>query len=117
MKIELQQGQRSELAFGRVKSGHEDELFGEYFPKVGPILAECGARPSGSFKVLGSIRAEDAEFGALFIWPSTDTYHEFHADPRFQNLKPLRDEAPSLLSNGQFFLPPGMLHAMCRIRT
>lgn len=103
MKIELQDGQRLELAFGRVVNGREDQLFGEYFPMVGPILAEYGARPLGSFKVLESIGAEDAEFGALFIWPSTDTYHQFHADPRFRELKPLRDEALSLLSNGHFF--------------
>ncbi|MGH1344265.1 MAG: hypothetical protein ACRBN8_22090 [Nannocystales bacterium] len=103
MKISLSQGQRLELAVARLIEGREDQLFGKYFPTVGPVLSRYDARPAGSFTVVSSEGLEEPGFGALFIWPSSATFAQFHQDPEFRALAPLRDEALSLLSNGHFF--------------
>lgn len=104
LQMELKGGGYLELAFAAVKPGHEDQLFGEYFPKVGPVVLDYGARPLGSFKLTSPPSTlKDATFGAMFFWPSVESYDTFHEDPRFKALKGIRDDALLLLSNGHFF--------------
>lgn len=103
-QLELPAGGRLELAYAAVKPGREDQLFARYFPEVGPIVAEYGGRPLGSFKLIEAPEnLPNATFGALFYWPSVKAYNAFHLDPRFLDLKDLRDDALALLSNAHFF--------------
>ncbi|KAJ56182.1 hypothetical protein ACMU_10545 [Actibacterium mucosum KCTC 23349] len=93
-----------EFAVGKAVEGKEEQLFGQYFPQVGPIVGSHGGRPVGGFQVL-SYPAGSAEvaFGALFLWPSRAAYDALHADEAFKAVVPLRDEAMSVLNSGNFF--------------
>ena len=100
----LPPGVRFELAFASVIPGKETQLFTEYFPKVGPIIASLGATQVASFAVLeSSADIEAPTMGALFQWPTVCAYQDLHQHPEFLNVKHLRDEALSQLWNGHFF--------------
>lgn len=106
MKLEIKPGMRLEFALARIVDGKQEQLFSEYFPNVGPVVAEYGGRNAGGVSVTSSNVAEDPHMGAMFLWPSAQAYHDFHKDPRFEKLKPVRDEAFSYFSNGHFFDAP-----------
>jgi hypothetical protein len=100
----LTPGVRFELAFASVIPGKEVQLFSEYFPQVGPIVAELGATQIASFAILESAADIKAPtMGALFKWSTVDAYLALHKDPRFLAVKHLRDDALSRLWNGHFF--------------
>lgn len=95
---------RFEFALAKVIDGKEDQLFGQYFPQVGPIVGSHGGRPVGSFKVEGRPdNSADVSFGALFMWPSRAAYDALHDDDRFKKIVHLRTEALSVLDSGNFF--------------
>lgn len=104
LSIQLPPGVRFELAFGSVIAGKEAQLFIEYFPKVGPIVAGHGGQSTASFAVHDSVTELPApSMGALFQWPTIAAYDALHKDEGFQAIKALRDEAMAHLSNGHFF--------------
>ncbi|MEH6344826.1 MAG: hypothetical protein V7785_07070 [Bermanella sp.] len=93
-----------EISFARIKEGKEPQLFGQYFPKVMPILNELGGQSLGSFAVTESLsELDEPQMSALFQWPSLEAFEALHTDPRFLEIKGIRDDALVFLSNGHFF--------------
>lgn len=103
MKLEIKPDMCLEFALAKITDGKQEQLFSEYFPNVGPLVAEYGGSNAGGVSVISSNVPEAPQMGVLFLWPSAQAYHDFHKDARFQRLKPLRDDAFSFLSNGHFF--------------
>jgi|GEM_PF-6504521 len=102
--ITFEKGAAIEFAFAAILPGKEAQLFGEYFPKVGPIVADWGGRSLGSGSVEESVFDEgQPSMLAIFHWDSVQAYNNLHGDPRFQKVKPIRDEAMSFFSNAHFF--------------
>ena len=93
-----------ELSFATITPGKEPQIFGEYFPKVLPIVGELDGQSLGSFAVADSASGiGEPKMGALFQWPDLNGFTRLHSDPRFQAIKGIRDEALELFSNGHFF--------------
>lgn len=104
IQIDLSPDVRFELAFASVIPGKEAQLFSEYFPAVGPVVANLGGVSLASFVILESAAdIETPTIGALFQWPTVAAYQALHEDQRFLALKPVRDDALSQLWNGHFF--------------
>ena len=102
--IKFDSSQVTELSFATIKEGMEQQLFQDYFPKVGPIVADLGGKPLGSFAVQASTsKIDQPKMGAFFQWPSIYDYKKLHDDPRFLAVKPIRDETLAFFSNGHFF--------------
>jgi hypothetical protein len=102
--IEFKTGKIIELSFATVIAGKEDQLFGDYFPKVTPIVGELGGQPLGSYVVTNSSsRLGDPKMGAIFQWGSINAFNKLHKEPRFLEIKHIRDNALQSLSNGHFF--------------
>ncbi len=102
--ITFKAGTAIELSFASIITGKEPQLFGEYFPKVLPIVGEMGGTSLGSASISGSAAKLGApKISAFFQWPNQETFARLHKDPRFQEIKALRDQALSLFSNGHFF--------------
>ena len=93
-----------ELSFATVIEGQEDRVFGEYFPKVMPIVADLGGTSLSSFSITDSAaNLGTPKMGALFQWPNMDAFRLLHEDPRYLAIKSIRDDALSFFSNGHFF--------------
>jgi uncharacterized protein (DUF1330 family) len=102
--VTFRTGTAIELSFASIISGKEQQLFGEYFPKVTPIVGEMGGKPLGSISISQSAASlGKPQMSAFFQWPNTEAFKKLHADPRFQDIMSLRDEALDLFSNGHFF--------------
>ena len=102
--VEFKIGTIIELSFATVIAGKEEQLFGEYFPKVTPIVGELGGQPLGSYVVTNSSsRLDDPKMGAIFQWASIDDFNKLHKEARFLEIKHIRDNALQSLSNGHFF--------------
>lgn len=110
MILDLKPDTALELALAKITEGKRDQLFAEYFAKVGPILGEYGATRLAGLQVIASNDDAAPEMGVLFQWPSVEAFDAFHDDPRFKTLVPVRDAALDYLSNAHFFDPaPGAL--------
>ncbi len=104
LQLTLKSDIRLEVAYGRVIKGKEAQVFGEYFPAIGPVLAEYGPQPQASFAILASnIEGIVPELGSLTSWPNAENYQRLYTDPRFTKFKPLRDNAMDMFSDGHFF--------------
>jgi hypothetical protein len=102
--VEFKAGTVIEVSFARINEGKEGQLFGEYFPKVMPILMELSGKSLGSFSIVDSKgKLNQPQMCALFQWPSLEAFNKLHADERFLSLKKIRDDALEYLSNGHFF--------------
>ena len=102
--IRFKAGTIIELSFATVIEGQEDQVFGEYFPKVTPIVADLGGAPLCSFSITDSAASLGMpKMGALFQWPNMDAFRLLHKDPRFLAIRSIRDDALSFFSNGHFF--------------
>ena len=82
----------TEVAIFRVRSGLENVLRDAYFARIMPVAQEYGAKPLGSFSI------ETVQHGtgnpttyAFFEWPDLDAKHRFERDPRFVDLRRLRN--------------------------
>lgn len=102
--IQFESGVAIEVAFASIIEGMEQQIFGEYFPKVGPIVGKYGGIP------LGSLAIEEAhsdigqpKMGALFQWNDVTGHQDLHKDADFIKLVPIRDEAMDFFSGGHFF--------------
>lgn len=103
--IRFKAGTIIELSFATVIEGQEDQVFGEYFPKVTPIVADLGGAPLCSFSITDSAASLGMpKMGALFQWPNMDAFRLLHEDPRYLAIKSIRDDALSFFSNGHFFI-------------
>lgn len=103
--IEFKAGTVIEVSFAAIKPGMEQQLFGEYFPKVMPILAELGGQSLGSVIVAASNSTlGQPQMSALFQWSNLESFSLLHDDERFLAIKSIRDDALSLFNNGNFFV-------------
>ena len=101
--IEFKAGTVIELSFATIIAGKEEQLFGKYFPRVTPVVSDLGGQPLGSYAVTeSSSKLDDPEMGALFQWGSIDDFNKLHKEPRFLEIKHIRDEALQSFSNGHF---------------
>ena len=93
-----------ELSFATIKEGMEQQLFQDYFPEVGPVVADLGGKSLGSFTIESSAsNIGTPKMGAFFQWPDIDAYKKLHDDARFLKVKPIRDETLSFFFSGHFF--------------
>lgn len=106
MKLDLRPDTKLELAMAKVAEGKQDQLFGEYFAKVGPVVGEYGASKLCGMTVLDSNLTERPEMAVCFLWPSAKVYNDFHDDSRFKTLEPVRAGALDYLSNAHLFDAP-----------
>ena len=92
-----------EVALLSVKAGKEQQLNGDYFPKVMPVAQPYGAKPIASFavtrKVIGN---KPAQMVVFFEWESLEQKRAFERDAKYLALKNIRDEALEFLSQGYF---------------
>ncbi len=106
LQLTLNSTSKLEFAFGKITTGKEMQLFGEYFPALTPLIEEHGCQQVGSFVVIASNTKNTApEMGAFTQWPSEENFKNFYSDPRFIKLKALRDDSLDLLCDGHFFNP------------
>jgi len=106
MKTELAliSDSRLEFAFGKVTAGKEAWMFTEYFPAMGPTMAEYQLSQLASFAVVASnVDGVAPVMGSFSAWPSVERRAAFHNDPRFVKVRPERDAALDLLSDGHLF--------------
>lgn len=95
---------RVEFGFGTVTPGKEEWMYGEYFPAMGPTMAEHGLSIMAGFGIIDTNFAGGApKTGSLARWPSAAKRAALHADPKFLAIQPARDAAMDLLSGGHLF--------------
>jgi uncharacterized protein (DUF1330 family) len=82
-----------EAAFFRVGEGKQEELNQRYLSKVLPLAQSFGMKPLGFFGITRvSNGPDDASLWGLFEWPDLDSRRRFESDPRFIQLREIRDE-------------------------
>jgi len=86
-----------EISYASVEGGKEDQLMGDYLPKIMPIVAKHGGKMLGSFQVTAVTGGEiTPQMVALFEWPSMKARDQMHADKAAQKLFPIREDAMTL---------------------
>lgn len=106
IELTLQSNSYLDFSFGTVIKGKEMQVFGEYFPMISPVLQECGIQPLCSYAILATNNpGQVPEQGALTHMPSVESFTQFYSDARFLKAKPLRDDAMTFLTDGNFFKP------------
>ena len=102
--INFETGKAIEVAFATITKGKENQIFGEYFPKVGPIVQKYDGAPLGSIAIEGvHSNIGTPQMGALFQWKSPADFQNLNKDPEFLEVKPIRDNAMDFFTNGHFF--------------
>lgn len=95
---------RIEFGFGTVTPGKEEWMYGEYFPAMGPTMAEHGLNIMAGFGVIATNFAGGTpKTGSLASWPSATKRAALHSDPKFLAIQPARDAAMDMLSGGHLF--------------
>ncbi|GAB4194885.1 MAG: hypothetical protein Tsb002_26810 [Wenzhouxiangellaceae bacterium] len=108
VSVTFSKGTVIEFAYAKIKPGKEPQLFGEYFPQVGPILQRYGGKGLGMFMIGDTITEKNGPdvqvtVASLFEWPDVDTFLRLHQDPEFLKIAPIRDEAMTFFNNGNFY--------------
>ncbi|MEM7343700.1 MAG: hypothetical protein AAF485_05620, partial [Chloroflexota bacterium] len=102
--LKLTKDTKLEFAFGNVIEGKEHQVFAEYFPLVGPVIAEHGSQQLATFVILASnVEGVKPTQGAISQWPEVNGHEKLLSDERFTKHVPIRDEAMDLLSDGHIF--------------
>ncbi|MEM7130502.1 MAG: hypothetical protein AAF702_29530 [Chloroflexota bacterium] len=102
--LKLTKDTKLEFAFGSVIEGKEHQVFAEYFPLVGPVIAEYGSQQLATFAILASnVDGVKPTQGAISQWPEVKGHEKLVGDERFARHVPIRDEAMDLLSDGHIF--------------
>ena len=102
--LKLTSDTKLEFAFGKVTEGKEQQVFAEYFPLVGHLMAEAGLQQLATFAVLASnVDGVKPTMGSMSQWPEVRGYEKLINDERFAKHLPIRDEAMDLLSDGHIF--------------
>ncbi len=97
---------RLEIGFGHVLADKQEWMSTEYFPAMGPVMAEYGLRTLAAFRVVASNVDDVAPVqGSLGSWPSAEHRNRLQEDPRFVAIRPTRDAALRM-SDGHLFEPP-----------
>jgi len=97
-------GSHLDFAFGKVIKGREIQVFQDYSPAIAPALIDWGIQPLLPFAVLATnTSGPTPEQGAFTQVSSTENFVRFHSDPRFLELKPLRDDGMEFLTDGNLF--------------
>ncbi len=103
-EITFKAGTVIEVAYAAVKPGKESQLFEEYFPKAMPLAAKHGGKSLGSFQVVEVVEGTaQPQLVAFFEWDSVQSWLDLHADPEFQAVVPIRDDALSFIRSGNFY--------------
>jgi hypothetical protein len=103
--VDFKAGTVIELSFATIIEGKENQLFGEYFPKVIPIVGDLGGQALGSYVVTrSSSQLDDPKLGAFFQWDNIAAFKKLHNEPRFLAIKHLRDSALKSFTNGLFYI-------------
>lgn len=94
----FKKGKLIEVAFLSVKEGQGKQLKEEYFPKVMPIVTEYGGKPLMKIGVKNAWSENiKPQMVVFFEWPSAAKKEAFEKDPRFLEVKKIRDNALSFL--------------------
>lgn len=92
-----------EVALLSVKAGKESQFMNDYFSQVMPVAMPYGARPIASFAVTRKVEGtKPAQMVVFFEWESIDQKRSFEKNPKYLELRNLRDDALSFLSQGYF---------------
>lgn len=96
-------GKVIEVALIRIKKGQESVLGQDYFPKVFPVAQEYGLSASQMFTVVEHAygKAPVQQFG-FFVWDSYAQKEAFDQDPRYLELRNIRNKALEYLYMGYF---------------
>ncbi len=82
-----------EAAFFRVGAGNQEALNQRYLSKVLPLAEEFGMKQLGFFVISEVVSGpDDAKVWGLFQWPDLHSRERFESDPRFIELRAIRDE-------------------------
>ena len=102
--LKLTNDTKLEFAFGKVTEGKEHQVFAEYFPLVGHLMAEHGLQQLVTFAVLASnVDGVKPTMGSISQWPEVKGHEKLRGDERFAKHLPIRDAAMDLLSDGHIF--------------
>jgi len=75
----------------------------DYFPKAMAIVKEYDGKVLGQFKVIKKTGGEiNPQMIAIFEWPDIATKERMMSDPRYKEIKPIRDAALSFLKLGYY---------------
>lgn len=100
-QMALQANRRLEWAVGKVADDKTTWMYGEYFPEIGPVLAEYDNQQAASFAVVATnTKGVQPTAGVFSTWPSAETRIGFHKDPRFTKVQSARDAAMEMFSFG-----------------
>ncbi len=92
-RISFQPNTIVEAAFFRIDPARQAEVHERYISKVLPLAEEFGMRSLGIFSVTHvSNGPEDATLWGLFQWPDQASRKRFEADPRYLEVRAVRDE-------------------------
>lgn len=103
LDVTFSQGKLIEVGLYSIKDGMEAQVKEDYFPKVMPIAMEYGLKPIASFSVEERVYGgSPAQAIGFFEWPSLEAKRNFDADPRYLELRNIRNEALDFLTLGYF---------------
>ena len=96
--ITLAGGRLIEVAYVTPIPSKQEALNRDYFPKAGPLAKEYGGKMLGMFDVVKNAGGDiNPEMIFVFEWPDVASKKAFDSDSRFLRIKPIRDEAFSLM--------------------
>lgn len=92
-----------EVALLSVQKGKENQFMQEYFSQVMPVALPYGAKPIASFAVTRKVEGtKPVEMVVFFEWESIEQKRAFEQNPKYLELRNLRDDALTFLSQGYF---------------
>lgn len=96
-------GKVIEVALFSIKPGQEKIVGGEYFPKVFPVAKEYGLTSSQTFSIVkNSYGDAPVQQLGFFVWDSYEQKAAFDKDPRYLELRNIRNKAFEFLYMGYF---------------
>ena len=70
------------------------EKYKAYLKAAGPFLAKYGGRVVGAYEPVAALIGEfDADLFFVVEWPDWQAFETFMADPDYEAVRPLREEA------------------------
>ena len=96
-------GKIIEVALFSIKKGQENKVNQDYFSKIMPVAGEYGLSGAQTFTVIEShFGTKSAQQVGFFIWDSYEQKEKFNKDPRYLELRNIRNEAFDFLYMGYF---------------
>lgn len=104
IELKLNADRRLEWAIGKIAEDKLEWMSNEYFPKIGPAMAEHGLNREAGFIIFeASTDGIQPVSGVFSSWPDADARIRLHNDPRFTEVEERRDSAMEMLSDGHIF--------------